>query len=148
MDSLLREVYRSGTRVPDKDELVEIFCSIVTQYHQGVFLVIDGLDECGQEVQEEVLSVVTYLMALDRGIVKVYVSSRSDTRISTTLSDYPQINIHESQLIGDITMFVEETVKSKIDKKDLVLRDPALQQEIVSELVAKAHGMFVSLPNG
>ncbi|KAL9119234.1 MAG: hypothetical protein Q9187_004214, partial [Circinaria calcarea] len=82
-------------------------------------------------------------MALDRVTVKFYISSRQDTQISTTLGDYPQINIHESQLKGDITLFVEETVKSKIDEGDLVLRDPALKQEIVSELVAKAHGMFL-----
>ncbi|KAL9118912.1 MAG: hypothetical protein Q9187_004534 [Circinaria calcarea] len=141
--SLLREAYGFGTKVPDKDELVEILCSILVSNYQGAFLVIDGLDECGREVQGEVLSMVTYLMASDRVAVKIYISSRKDTHISTTLGNYPQVNIHESQLTGDITIFVEETVNSKIDKGDLVLRDPALKQEIVSELVAKAHGMFL-----
>ena len=145
MKSFLREIYKSGTQVPDKHELVQILCLILAPYDQGGFLVIDGLDECRQEVQEEILSILTDLMASDKAVFKIYISSRKDTQISITLKDFPQISIHESHLTDDISLFVEETVKLRMDKRKLVLRDPALEREIVSELVAKAHGMFVYL---
>jgi hypothetical protein len=109
-----------------------------------VYIILDGLDECGKDVQQDILLAVNRLAHFHQTIVKVFVSTREDTQIANPLRGYPCVHMSEARLRGDIIQFVEETVKLKLHSGELLIRDPALEQEIISTLVTKSQGMYVS----
>ena len=133
--------------LPDWREISKILYTIINSYHL-TYIVIDGLDECGKETQDDILSVLNRLLKLD-SVVKIFVSAREEPRILTALKDYSHLRMLEAHVADDITVFVKETVESRLQAGDLPVanRNPLLKQEIISELVAKAHGMYVSFNN-
>jgi len=110
-----------------------------------VHVLIDGLEECATKVQEEISFVVKQIMSSE-SIVKVFISSREGATIFTSLNEFPCIRFSEANLTHDITMFVRKTIRSKLRSGDLpaAINHPALQQDIISVIVTKAHSMYDS----
>ncbi len=135
--------YSDGIRSPSREELIDLLCSILAAYSL-VYVMLDGLDECERDVQQDILLALNRLAHFGQTTVKVFISSREDAQIANALRGYPFVQMSEAKLRDDIVQFVEETVKSKLYSGELLIRDPALEQEIISTLVTRSQGMYVS----
>ena len=126
--------------MPSREDLIKLLRSVLGLYSR-TYIVIDGLDECGKDAQEDILFIVKTLASFDRAIVKVVVFSRESAYLSIVLKQYPCSHTSEAALTRDIVSFVKKTVESKLEAGELVIRNPTLKEEIISELVTKAQGM-------
>ncbi|SLM35735.1 P-loop containing nucleoside triphosphate hydrolase [Lasallia pustulata] len=133
----IKQIYAEGMSMPSRDDLVKLLRSVLGLYSR-TYIVIDGLDECGKDAQEDILFIVKTLASFDRAIVKVVVFSRENAYLSTVLKHYPCLHTSEAALTRDIVSFVKKTVESKLEAGELVIRNPTLKEEIISELVTKA----------
>jgi hypothetical protein len=137
--SQIESAFLSDHHVPEKEELARLLWLVSKAFSQ-VYIIIDGLDECEKVVQQDIL------FAMDRVILlhpqtKVWVASREDSEIKKGLEKHPYIKISEAHIAVDIVNFVQAAVAAKLCSGDLQIRDADLEDEIVSTLVTKSHGM-------
>lgn len=132
--------YKLGSRTPADNELVAILTSTLEHFSK-VFIFIDGLDECKREVQLTILSIVRQLSLSQLPLLKILITSREEVVISTSLSGLPRLRISAENISDDIVSFIEETVKSNIETRALVIQDAALEAEIILALQKGAQGM-------
>ena len=138
--STIKQIYADGMSLPSREDLIELVRSVLSLYSR-TYVVIDGLDECGKDAQEDILFIVKALASFNKAIVKVVVFSRENAHLSTVLKHYPCVHTSEAALTRDIISFVQATVESKLEAGELVIRNPALKEMIISELITKAQGM-------
>ena len=137
VENQIKKSYANGNRSPDVEELIDILCSAV-QLFSATYLIIDGLDECRDAVQKDAMVAVKQLAVFEKSTIKVFISTREEPRIS---EEYSRIQLSSINLSRDIVSFVSEKVKERIVSGELVIQNHSLEQEIIAELVAKAHGM-------
>ncbi|KAI9737419.1 MAG: hypothetical protein M1834_009573 [Cirrosporium novae-zelandiae] len=139
----INEAFQDGLRSPGLDQLINILHQVTNMYPL-TYIVIDGIDECEREVLEEVLSTINKLSTSPKH-VKIFVSGRECSQLSVGLQKYPQMKISEALLAPDVETYVQDIIRSRIRDGHLpaVTQNPSLEQEIISELVTKAHGMFL-----
>ena len=142
LNSALSTTFENVSRSPDRKELTKLLGSVLEAYSQ-VYMIIDGLDECEKNVQQDVLYAISEIVQIPEHIVKVWVSNREDAEIRNTLKAYSCLYISEANVTGDIANYVEASVKSRLSDGDLLIRDPGLENEIISTLTAKSQGMCV-----
>ncbi len=105
-----------------------------------VFIVIDGLDECGEpSTRFEVLATLKNLNdSLDNRLRLLY-TSRDEVDIREALSSFEKISIAARS--SDIELYVLAELRNRIQSKRLRIADPKLASEISNTLVTKAQGM-------
>lgn len=136
----IRSAFGSGDKEPNSSELMDIVRSALDGYERVYFL-IDGLDECEQEVQDGITTFVKQIAEIDTTILKIYISSREDPQISLALKEFPSIQLSKEAMSNDIAAYVESTVNDKLGRHPLIIKKPAMKQEAISELITKAQGM-------
>lgn len=104
-------------------------------------MVIDGLDECGKDVIQQILNVIKRLAACQSSVVKMFISSRDDVRIIESLKKYPVLQASAVNISNDMEIYVKGAVRDRIESGDLIVRSPELEAVIIAELISKAHGM-------
>lgn len=109
-----------------------------------VTVILDALDELSPQSQHDVGSVISEILSSHACEVKVFLSCRFEAIIMSKIPQ-PQFSIALSPrlLSMDIHRFVEDMVQEKIDRKNLTIQDPALQQEINTKLQEGAQDMYV-----
>ena len=144
VESELKHAYLDEVRMADFELLQASICCMIAPSSR-LYMIIDGIDECEKPAREYLIALLERLLALSNASVKIFVSSREDNQISRSFDKYPCVQLSETLLAKDIETFVIGSVRSKINTRRLRVSDPALEHEIVSELVTKAHGMLVPL---
>jgi hypothetical protein len=134
------QLYRLSKRAVVDDELTSILYAVVRHFSK-VYICIDGLDECEKDTQVTILSIVNQLTRSDHTAVKVIVTSREETLILKSLKGCSRLRISADKNSSDVTIFVEERVKSNIRSGVLTVRDSSLESEITSALINGADGM-------
>ena len=124
------------------NELMDLVV-LAVKLSSPTFVVLDGLDECEKEPRLQMTGFLNRLSGLCTAVVKTLVLCREEDQLLRSLQRTPCIRITPSALEGDIKSFVTGSVKSRVQSRELRLRNPSLELEIVSELVSKAHGMFL-----
>lgn len=111
-----------------------------TKFSQAV-VVVDGMDECGENV-ERVLDSFTNLSAECENL-SVALFSRDEHRIGQRLheADFEHIEVRATE--HDIRLYVTAEVELRILKRRLSLRDPGLKDEIIEALTRGAGGISV-----
>lgn len=145
LDTLYSELsfaFQINSQIPDAKDLAFALRSVLTSYSE-VYIIIDGLDECEKDVQQDILYAIEKIIELDEYTIKVWISSREDTDIMNELKKYPSIHIAETKVAGDIANYVEVAVKAKLQSGELFIRDQNLEEEIISTLTTKSQGMFL-----
>ena len=107
------------------------------------FLVVDGLDECKDETWRYMINFFNLLIESEACNIRILVTCRDEGQTLSTIRHWPSIQLSEGAIADDLQRFVSFCVRSSIDKGDLDINDPFLEQEIVAVLVVKAHGMSV-----
>ena len=136
----LRQSVIDEARVPEETLLQKSILSTVEAF-QGLYVILDGLDECENETRRDVTALIEHLLANNEAAVKIFVSCRDDEHILRSLDVHPCIQLSETMMAIDIDAFVTGSVRSKVKSGELRMNSPALEGEIVAELVTKAHGM-------
>ncbi|RSL75369.1 hypothetical protein CEP51_010926 [Fusarium floridanum] len=112
-------------------------CEVFTQ----VYLIVDGLDECGDEVESTVDDLVSLSLADENHTIHLFLLSRDEFIIrQRTMPQFHWIEIEAHT--QDVQLYVATELEKRISKKKLRLRDMALKDEILAKLVEGAKGMF------
>lgn len=122
------------------NSLLSLICSIV-QLNHWVSIIFDGLDECDSAARQDILALLDRLKNLRKTTVKMLITCREEDQILRSLRGFSLIHVTATSVQSDIECFVAGSVKLRMDSGQLKLRAMGLEQEIVSELVGKAHGM-------
>ena len=107
---------------------------------EGVFIIIDALDECGKRISEVTETFSTLPDAENCLNLKVALLSREEDEIAQHLiPDFAHVQIAARS--GDLSLFVSEEMDKRMKKGILEINSPELKQVIEERLVAKADGM-------
>ncbi|KIL87131.1 hypothetical protein FAVG1_09685 [Fusarium avenaceum] len=120
--------------------LVEVLHDICGVFSR-VYLIVDGLDECGDHTDETARSMLRVSLATANKNINVALLSRDELMIREKLEDHfdwIEIEAHTH----DIQLYVASELAQLIEEKRLRLKDPSLKDEIVVKLVEGARGMF------
>jgi hypothetical protein len=101
-----------------------------------VFLMVDGLDECDETDQDNLLELILDLQHLDN--VKICVSSRSNPRISAALCGIPHLTVQDLTA-KDIEIYVSAMLGPC---EGIFTHQTALIRTITSTMIQKADGNF------
>ncbi|KAM7221275.1 hypothetical protein V8F06_003450 [Rhypophila decipiens] len=105
-----------------------------------VYMIIDGLDECGDNAAE-VAGTLTSLMDDDDSAISLSILSRDEYQIREVLQDrFERVEISAHR--EDVRLYVATEITSRIQQGRLRLRNMALKDEILHALVVENGGMF------
>ena len=107
----------------------------------GAYIVVDGIDECEEKSQLSLIDLLCSCTSLQQPTVKVFVTCRDEERPLRYLAKYNQLHLSVTSSENDIKLYISSAVRSSVERRDITLRDPALEGEIVSALIARAQGM-------
>ena len=139
----IRHVFADDNASPTQQEFRDILIAMMSVISSS-FLVIDGLDECDKEVRRDVLSLINWTIEQKVSVVRVYVSSQSDIQILNALATCPRISVSSEMLSCDIATYVLDATQSLIQDRQLLLQNPEIEHEIITELTKRAKGMLVA----
>ncbi|RSL66088.1 hypothetical protein CEP54_003914 [Fusarium duplospermum] len=129
---------RGLTGTPDSDELRARIGQMSEHFDQTI-IVIDGLDECGDETEDAVDMLREMAEYSER--VSMALFSRDHFNIRIRLDqDYEIIPI--SAKTEDVRLFVNAELEKRIKNRRLQLNDLSMKSEITEILVNRAEGMF------
>jgi len=126
---------------PDEERTKQIFLNMAESFSR-VYVVIDGLDECGTDP-----SVVIGLNSIvsSSQIVSMVVLSRDELHIRERLEvGFEHIEIAARS--GDVHLFVAAELEARIRDRRLRIRKVGLKDEVLGRLVSGAQGMSVFHP--
>ena len=118
----------------------EIFHAVVG-FHPEIYVVFDGLDECEKPVWKAMLKVLQSIGAKGKCNVKVFITCVEEGPVLHHLASHACVHLSTAATSEDISVFVESSVRSKIESGDLRIRNPKLEHDIITELLSRANGM-------
>lgn len=133
-------------REPTNEELQQCL-SYLNEQAEPIFWFIDGLDECTEPGQEEVLGLLQSLLP-DLGHVRLFFTSRRLNSIRQTMSSLraKDLNLNLSPMIdSDIDDYVRKSVTDFRKQNRLSIQDPDLEFEIIRQLSDNAEKMCVHI---
>ena len=137
---MLSAFVKSG-RNPEDNKLVQEIQSAVDRCH-GLHIIFDGLDECSGKTLRCISDLLIRLTECAPLGARVLITCREESQILESVQSWPCLKLDEAALMNDIRSFVGSSVRSKIEKGELRIPDPSLENEVVSTLTEKAQGMF------
>ena len=132
--------FQNGRHVPATDTILRLVCSAMNE-NAVTFIILDGLDECDRAAQEDIMTLLNQLEALQKTAAKVFITCRDEDQILRSLPQFSRIHVTAATVNRDIECFIAGSVQSRIANGKLKVRSPGMEQEIVSELTSKAQGM-------
>ncbi|KAG9558105.1 hypothetical protein KCU71_g10405, partial [Aureobasidium melanogenum] len=117
----------------------------VAKLYQRIFIVIDGLDECSEDRRSPILDFIVKTLRESSSTVKLFVSSRKEYDIDNRFIhlNTPAIELEPGKITPDIRSFVRHEASRLRSESQLRIRDDALFEEVVQNLVSKSDGMFL-----
>ncbi|CAJ0550061.1 Ff.00g099910.m01.CDS01 [Fusarium sp. VM40] len=111
------------------------------------FIILDGLDEFAPNQQSILLDFLSGVIDTLPGSrsIKILFSSRetSSNVIQRVFPDCPRLMTGGQSTSDDISAFVEDILKAKVEAYELVMADPRLLDEIRKTIDSKKQGMFL-----
>ena len=133
----------NDARSVEKSPFIKLLQECISEcfnWFETTFIVLDALDE-----SSDIDALMSQLLCLGhqgRKKIKLFVTSRTSTTLEELENGYLAIALEQSLIYADIFKYVEGEVSCAVSRQKLKLRDPTLQQEIISVLSTKAQGMF------
>ncbi|KAK1458788.1 hypothetical protein CCUS01_09042 [Colletotrichum cuscutae] len=145
--SMLEEYYlelypdKGLPRSPSTEDLGRTILRMC-QVFEHTYIVVDGLDECGDHAEEVVEALCDIAENSDE--LSMALLSRDEDDIQRYLRDSEKkfLNIEIAAHTDDITEFLTSEIERRIRSRKLVFDDLSLKVEILESLVTGAHGMF------
>lgn len=133
-------IYEGHSRLktrPTCTEVLEVLESTVHEF-DTVYLVIDALDECSEQVRDRFLTQMDALPVNTRRLV----TTRNVDSIVNRYYDCPRIKIRAPDV--DLKKYITARIASSNRLMRHVREVPALERAICEGVISKADGMYVS----
>lgn len=137
------ETFASNGQKPTKRNLGTIIEKMISSL-PSLRIVVDGLDECLQDDQDEIMEDLLRIKGPAPGACKLCISSRKHRSISRWLHSKPTIRL------DDNTDNINSTISSYIHPRLRSLRDhfsPAIVDSLGNRLLEKANGCTFPAPS-
>lgn len=122
---------KSSITLVEARELLKIFVAV----QERCFVVVDALDECTDEIREQLVNELTSL----KPSISLLVTSRPILSIENKFTEATIIPIVPNK--NDVEIYIDQRLETETKLHKIVETDLLLQQEIRSTLVAKNQGM-------
>lgn len=142
VQTLIEKAYCDGVRTPQLGEILAILKTTVETSFDSVTIVVDGLDEIKEDERQLVYHNLRDILSVNK-VIKVLLSSRNDESQTAGLSGVHtyRIQMLPEKISTDISGYVCHAVHTLQAGRRLVLRDHALEMEILNALIDGAKGM-------
>ena len=107
-----------------------------------ILLLIDGLDECMAQEEEQSRLVELVLQFSELHNVKVVVTSRPENIFYDAFQDFSQVRM-ESLTHADIIHYVNSRLRNQRRWKQLERENPDSTQSLLSQIITSANGVFL-----
>ena len=105
-----------------------------------VYLVVDGLDECGDHAEENTAVLAQIAASQQHDAINMALLSRDEVAIRhITEKDFKHIEIEART--EDVQLYVASELRERVTTRKLRLKDPTLKDLIMTRLVEGAKGM-------
>ncbi|KAL6355791.1 hypothetical protein LRP88_09374 [Fusarium phalaenopsidis] len=121
-------------------ELIKVLRRMCSSFDR-VYLIVDGLDECAQQVEDCVESLAALLLSPQDETLNLALLSRDEITIREIVRGQFQ-NVEIEAHTEDIDRYVAHELDQRIASRKLRLKDLALKDKIRKRLVDGAKGMF------
>lgn len=132
----LYDHHRHRNTLPSVDELCG-FLLLVTDSLAEVFLIINALDECSEELRWELLDRLETI----EPHAHLLITSRFSDSINQELKSFSRIEIKAHK--ADIELFIDHQIKKNRNLRKIVEKSQALQRDIKDTSVKTAEHMFL-----
>ena len=119
----------------------DLLTELVEKYYSHVTIVLDALDEVNSEKRWKLLKYLTFLSQPRKTIVKVFVSSRSESDIKDHFETLENVCINATDNAADIDLYVEREVEDRLLQGNAT---QDIKNKVKEVLNIKAQGMFVT----
>jgi hypothetical protein len=142
IQTLIKNAYFEGYRLPQPDEVLAILKKIVEMCFDSIAILVDGLDEIKEDERQLVYQSLRDILSINK-VVKLLLSSRNDESQTVGLSNTAKYRILllSEKILSDISGYVRHAVHTLQVGGRLVLRNPTLENEISNSLIDGAKGM-------
>ncbi|KAI0440131.1 hypothetical protein F4803DRAFT_528501 [Xylaria telfairii] len=125
------------------DELVQIL-RIVMHPPRISYIIIDGLDECEKPDRVKLLTGLSSLTT-PGGNIRLFLSGRDSIRgeIQKQFKTFDSLSMDCPSARDDISMFIKDTVRDRVQNEELSIGDPFLEEDIKLALIGGVQGMFL-----
>lgn len=137
--------FQDGDRIPDIDEVLQILSAAAAEFN-FVTLIVDGLDEVGEQDRYTICVSLRELLDNSTNSLKLFVTSRDNasSAFSSSLSNVFPVEASPDTLSMDINAFVSHSVRVLLRAGRLKIRERELEETIIKALVDGAKGMYVA----
>jgi hypothetical protein len=134
------ELYNSYLHTqPTSERLAEVLQRISACFNR-VYLIIDGLDECGDHTEASVMSLAQIAASQKDDVINMALLSRDEVVIRQIIEeDFEHIEIEART--EDVQLYVASELSQRVIKRRLRIRDPTLKDLIMTRLIEGAKGM-------
>ena len=146
-DSLADDIEQAGHDgecLTDQSKALDLLQKAAHLYAKQFYLVLDGLDEANESSQKLICDGLRQLLDNASVGIKLFITGREELgpllRMKQTVMSY-SILVSPNSIEMDIDSYVRASTRRRITEGSLVIRDPALEELIVQELVKGAKGM-------
>ncbi|TVY93107.1 Ankyrin [Lachnellula willkommii] len=142
----IEQAGHDGERLTDQSKALDLIQKAVNLYARQFYIVLDGLDEANESSQKVICDGLRQLLNNASVGIKLFITGREELgsllRIKPTVIFY-SVLVSPTAIELDIDSYVRASTRLRIKEGSLVIRDPALEELIVQELVKGAKGMFL-----
>ncbi|KAJ7109047.1 ankyrin repeat-containing domain protein, partial [Mycena crocata] len=114
---------------------------ILIRGFEKTFVVVDALDECGDNNRDDFLEMMARLQVSGANIIITSREHVSDHLATSALVDVQRIGIHADS--EDLAKYVEGCMQKQTRLANILRKDPSLRQEIVTTITESCEGMFL-----
>ncbi|KAF5716134.1 ankyrin repeat [Fusarium mundagurra] len=130
---------RSLSQSPDVDELRASITRMAETFDK-TFIIIDGVDECGDKVEEVAIALSELADSADSASIAIFSRDEEEIRIALGMNDFGHIDI--AARTEDIVTYIRADMMSRESRGQFIVRDTTVKERIENELVKRADGIF------
>lgn len=138
--------FRKAAGGTHERELLSLCIKAISSCDKVTF-VFDGLDECDDDSQRKLCDFLNRLTQFEQPRIKVLMTCREEEKPLKYLKRFRHLQLTIKASMADMESYVSSRIRFGVERNDIPLRDPSLEEEVVRALVSNAQGMFVSYTN-
>lgn len=142
--SEIEQADHDGERMTDPSKALILLQRSLKLVPGPIYLILDGLDEATESSQILICNNLKQLIEKSELPIKLFITGREELGPLLMLDPsipFSRVPISSNAISLDIENYVRASTRRRISDGSLVIRDPDLEQLIVSELVNGAKGM-------
>ncbi|KAF8472835.1 hypothetical protein BDZ91DRAFT_760293 [Kalaharituber pfeilii] len=107
-----------------------------------IFLIFDGIDECHDDIQAQILELLNKLLSIPR-CIKVYLSSRTEVYLTRNLPCTFSVSLDDVKQRPEVEGYIDTSLRQRLQDGRLRIQDPGMVEEIKQALMGGVEGMFL-----